>query len=265
MGLKEQILCLDRRLRQIDSTPDCSGDQTILATAEPKRLAAFGEYLAEKIYQRFYSERLSATLLGCARVLYGPDAQPLRVVKAIVGSECFEQTIGEDVTGAAIFGWFCRHLERWPQWLIDVAAYEYIVHVAFLVRDRELEINEELEQQLCGPMQRYQVCEQQLRPGEIALAVPFIFKDFDYPARELQEVLEVRGFFEVEVVPEPYAAIWLNTESGLIEVEAIDPHVDILQYCERPKTLSELEGLFGAEPCRQAIDDLTSVGALKHG
>lgn len=249
MGLETQIWLLDRRLRGAETADlkATAADEAVLATAAPARLAAFGRYMSEKVAGRFYADRAPATLLALARALEGDDAPAAAAVRALMATPHFERAVGEDVTGAALFGWVAATRERWPAWLWDLAGYEYLITTGLPRRARGDEVDLELEGRLVPQLRLLSPTDAAPGPGEVALAAPIALADFEYPAGELQEVFASGGRIEVEVEPEPQAAMFALLDDEVLELEACYPQADILQLAASPQAIDDLRAMFGED------------------
>jgi hypothetical protein len=265
VALKDQILALDSKLRGAAFRGALSErDAAVLASVDSARFEAFKEYLADKVAARYYLERFPGSLEGCARVLQG-DGQRAAVAAAIMSSAHFDQVVGEDVTGAAFFAWFCDERERWPEWLWEVGIYEYLVACGLPRRANGETVSEALEARLYPDLQVFAA--PALASGSWALARPAVFVNFDYPVRELSEVLACGGRFEAEVEVEPYSAALILGEEGVLELEASWPHADVLQLCVQPQSAESLSSMLGIEidGIRDVLSELEGLGVLASG
>lgn len=290
MALEQQIKALDHLLRnsqsraqwrQTQTLPEdlakaggslTDDDRAVLTAMDGPRLQAFADYMADKVVRRFWLERFSGTIHGLCR-LHRP--QPLSFVslgQEVLASEFFDQIDGEDSTGVALFGWFLSTIakspERWPAWLKQLAAYEYLLTIAFPRWLEQAEAEPGLESELFPQAQRFQ-CQEASEPGQYRLVKELVFCPFDYPISYLQEVLDCGGDIDGEVEPEPEGVLFVLEPDGAIELEASYPYIDILQLCVRPQSQAELEAMFPdlpeAQGLAQVLADLEELGCLEKG
>lgn len=264
MSLEDQIRWLDLALRSAatgstETLPERpADDEAILVATDPARLNAFGHYLADKITGRWWLERFPATLTGIALTIGGPGSSLTTAAYEVLPTDWFERADGEDVQGTALLGWLCAD-ERTPDWLRDVAAYEYLVHCGLprevdgLPRDAELEaalLPELIRIEPISPIapdSSDSAAELPGQPGErVQLSGPVLFASFSMPVGEVCECLENGEDFS-DLIGLTRSAALAVRESGLTEIDGDWPNGDLLQLCARPQTAASLAAMLGME------------------
>jgi hypothetical protein len=263
MALKDQILLLDRKLRQAPARDPEDADKQIFKDIDQPRLRAFGRYMADKVVHRFWGDRFPATIRGVAFCLGNHDTPLSTVAEAVMATDWFEQTIGEDVTGVALFGWLYSERLRFPAWLLELATYEYLLSCALPRMIQSQQRCAELEEKLLANLILIAPAEGDLAAEHVVLNKELAFICFDYPVTELQEVLSCGGCIESEVLPEPQAVLLALDDNGLLELDATYPAADLLQICCTPQNRQQLATIFPEQDIPLLLEQFIDLGLLR--
>lgn len=265
MALKEQILHLDRLLRNASVSDPDSKDSAVFASVDMKRLRAFGHYMADKVVHRFWGERFPATIRGIAFALGDHETPLSEVARRVMATAHFENTIGEDVTGSALLGWLCEQRSQLPAWLLEMAGYEYLLSCALprLAHNESRDLA--MEKELLPELQLIEAVKDPENTPKDALQLTktLAFVCFEYPVTELQEVLSCGGMIEAEVEPEAQAVLLAVDQDGLLELDAGYPAADLLQLCAQPQSPEQLEAIFPDCGILELVEEFKNLSLLE--
>jgi hypothetical protein len=267
MALIDQLRLLDRALRdpgvRAGLKKTRSRDAAVLAACDQARFDAVALRQSEMIRDRWWRARFPGTLAGAAHASGGTTAD---VARAALASEHYDRRQGEDETGRVLLGWLVE--QDLPAWLLEVAAYEYVIGVGLPRRARGLGVDLALERELLPEGSHF--FEASPSRGKVALATRAAVLPLELRAGELRVALASGRAPSRKLLAAPATSPLVFAVEGeeALELELPPIAVDLVSLVAAPIDEKALVAGFAPEDRREVragLALLVKLGVVSRG